>query len=348
MHTTKLRILAFCTAVALMAAGAAGAADATPLYSVTKTIPLGTPDHWDYLTFDSLSARLYIAHDATIDVFDTTSGTLLGKVEVPGANGVAVTPGGKGYAGSRKNKTVFVFDTKTFKKLKELPGEEDTDGVIYDAFSKKVFVMNGDPHNMTVIDTGTDAVTTTALHGKPEFAAVDGAGKLYVNIADKREVQSVDTKTGKVVNTWPIPGCESPHGLSMDPKSHRLFVTCVNLLMTILDSDSGKILATLPVGNGSDASAFDAKRGWALSTNGWSGTMTVVEAKDANTYSVLSEVPTHLLARTMALDPATGRVYTVAGERIEVDPTATNPRKRYTVKPNTTQLLYLDPVKAKP
>jgi len=319
-------------------------AAAPQLYSITKSIPMGAPDRWDYLVYDPTSHRVYVAHGTEIAVINGQSGESLGKVSVPGANGVAVVPAaGKGYAGSRASKSVLVFDLEHFTVTKTIPAGEDTDGVVFDPASKRVFVMQGDPKNLLVIDTGSDSVVATiALDGKPEYSAVDGRGKLYVNIADKREIQRIDTRTAKVDATWPIPACESPHGLSIDVQSNQLFASCVNSKLLVVDALSGRVAADLPIGFGTDATAVDTSRRRAFSSN-WDGTLSVIDISAAGHAVSLGEVPTQPQARTMALDSASGRVYLVAADRIEVDPAATNPKKRYGTKPGSVRLLFLDP-----
>jgi DNA-binding beta-propeller fold protein YncE len=334
--------LMFLSASQMALAQAAGTVN---LYAITKSVALGSPDRWDYLIYDASSHRVYATHSTSIDVLDGRSGTLIGKVDVPGANGVAVVPElGKGYAGSRTNKSVIVFDLAKLQVLKSLPAGEDTDAVVYDPASKRVFVMEGGPHKALVVDTTTDTVNgEIALGGQPEFAAVDGAGALFVNIEDQRAIQRVDTRTLKIEATWPIAECDSPHGLAIDVASKRLFSTCINEKMLIVDATSGKVIKTLPISKGSDASAFDSRRKRAFSSNG-SGSLTVVRADGADKFELLGENPTQLLARTMAVDAETGRVYLLAGDRIEIDPNATNPRKRYGVAPGSVRLLFLDPV----
>lgn len=322
----------------------ADAADSQALYVITKSIPLGAPDRWDYVTYDSAAHRIYAAHGTSIAVVDARTAAILGNVPVPGANGVAVIPSiGKGYAGSSTAKSVLVFDLSDFKVRKKLPADEDTDAVVYDPFSKRVFVMEGDPKTILVVDTVNDSVVTKiALHGKPEFAAVDGNGKLYVNIADKREIQRIDTRTATVDAAWPIPDCESPHGLSIDVAARRLFSSCLNSKMLVVDAAGGRVIATLPIGLGSDASAFDSRRKRAMSSN-WDGTLSVIADMGSDHYTSLGEVPTQPLARTMAVDSESGRVYLLAADRIEVDPTAANLRKRYGVRPGSVRLLFADP-----
>ena len=317
---------------------------APQLYSITKSIPMGAPDKWDYVVYEPVSHRVYVAHGTVIAVFNGQTGESLGSVPVPGANGVAVVPAvGKGYAGSRESTSVVVFDLDHFTVTKKIPAGEDTDGVVYDPASKRVFVMQGDPKNLLVIDTGTDtAVATVALHGKPEYAAVDGHGKLYVNIADKREIQRIDTRTAKVDATWPIPACESPHGLSIDVQSNRLFASCVNSKLLVVDARSGQVASELPIGFGSDATAVDTSRHRAFSSN-WDGTLSVIDISGTGRAVSLAEVSTQPLARTMAVDSASGRVYLVAGDRIEVDAAATNPKKRYGLRPGSLRLLFADP-----
>src|ERR1700722_2007973 len=322
----------------------ADAADSQALYVITKSIPLGTPDRWDYVTYDSTAHRIYAAHGTSIAVVDARTSAILGNVPVPGANGVAVIPSiGKGYAGSSTTKSVLVFDLSNFKVRKKLPADEDTDAVVYDPFSKRVFVMEGDPKTMLVIDTGNDSVVTKiALHGKPEFAAVDGAGKLYVNIADKREIQRIDTRTAKVDATWPIPDCESPHGLSIDVAARRLFSSCLNSKLLVVAALSGGVAPDLPIGFGTDATAVDTSRRRAFSSN-WDGTLSVIDISAAGPAVSLGEVPTHPQARTMALDSASGRVYLVAADRIAASPAATTPKKRDGTKRASVRLLFLDP-----
>jgi len=321
-------------------------ANPVSLYHLSKTVALGVPDRWDYVLYEPLSHRLYAAHGASIDILDGKSAERLGSVPVPGANGVALAlDGGKGYAGSRVNQAMVVFDLKTLEIRKSVPVGEDTDAVVYDPMSKRLFVMEGDPHKAVAIDTISDTVAgAVSLAGQPEYAVVDGAGALFVNIVDKRVIQRVNTKTLMVEATWSIPECESPHGLSLDSDSKRLFATCVNAKLVVVDATTGRIVTTLPIGLGSDASAVDTVRRRVFSANGKTGTLTVIRVDGPDKYELLGENPTQPLARTMAVDSASGRIYMLGGDLIEVDPKATNPRKRYGVAPGSTRLLILDPV----
>lgn len=172
---------------------------------------------------------------------------------------------------------------------------------------------------------------------------MDGEGKLYVNIEDQREIQRVDTKTGKVDATWPIKACDSPHGLAIDTESRRLFTSCINAKLLVVNATNGAIIATLPIGKYSDAAAFDTRKKRVFSSNG-DGTLSVIQQDGADRYESLGEVTTQFGARTMALDPKTGQIFLVTGDYTEVDSTAKDPRKRYAVKPGSTRLLLVDPV----
>jgi DNA-binding beta-propeller fold protein YncE len=329
--------------IACMATGPSSrAADPSRTYQISGTIPLGAPERWDYLTFEPVSNHVFVAHGDRIDVIDASSEKVIGHIAVDGANGAAIVPSaGKGYAGSRGGKAALVFDLATFKILKTLPAAEDTDGIVYDPASKRVFLMQGDPHSVTVIDTATDTVLPAIhLDGKPEFTAVDGAGKLFINIEDKREIQRVDTLTGKVDATWPIAACESPHGLAIDSGSHRLFAGCVNSKLLVVNASDGSVVGTLPIGK---RSAYDSHTKRVFSSNG-EGTLSVIQQQSADQYKSLAEVPTQLGARTMSVDTKTGRLFLVTGDYMEVDPTATDPRKRYAVKPGSTRMLLVDVV----
>jgi YVTN family beta-propeller protein len=326
-------------------APSARAADAPSLYRISKSISLGAPERWDYLSFEPGSNRVFVAHGDRIDAVDLSSEKIVGQIAVDGANGIAIVAAvGKGYAGSRGGKSAVVFDLSTFKVVKTLPAAEDTDAMVYDPSSKRVFLMQGGPHSVTAIDTTTDSVVATIqLSGQPEFAAVDGAGKLFVNIEDKSEIQRVNTKTGKVDATWPIKSCESPHGLAIDKDSHRLFTSCVNSKLLVVNATNGAVVSTLPIGKHTDAAAYDARTKRVFSSNG-DGTLSVIQQESADRYRSLGEVATQLGARTMALDEKSGRIFLVTGDYTEVDPNAKDPRKRYAVKPGSTRLLLLDAV----
>ena len=327
----------------------AATAQELPNYRVAKKVALSAPDRWDYLTFDPGSGRVYVAHGDRVTVVDGRDGAILGQIgSFPGgSHGVAIAAANaRGYSDDGKAGTVTSFDLATLKPLTTMKSALGADGIIFDPSSHHVFVVNGGSGSVTVIDPVTDTpIAHIDVGGDLEFAAADGRGKVYVNGAEKREIVRIDAATNRVDGRWPVPTCEQPHGIATDASTGRIFVTCINKIMVVIDSESGATVATLPIGSRSDAAAFDSKRKLAFSSNG-DGTLTVIEEKSANQFTVLGNIPTELGARTMTLDPATGRIYLVTADYAindKADPTDT--RHRYTVLPGTVHMLFLDPQK---
>ncbi|HZF14652.1 MAG TPA: YncE family protein [Steroidobacteraceae bacterium] len=342
-HRLPLRALG----VVLCITGLLASAEAKPLYTVTKIVPIGAPDRWDLLTFDTGSHRVYIAHGDRVTVVDGKSGELVGSVEgySGGTHGVVIVPDlGRGYTDDGRAGTAGSFDVKTLKPLHSIQAEADADALIFDPVSGHVFVVDSDPGKITVIDPKTDtAIATIDGGGKLEIGAADGAGKVYVNGEAKQEILRIDTRSNQVDARWPIPACASPHGIAIDTKSHRVFSSCENNVMVVVDADSGKPIASLPIGSRTDGAAFDSRRRRAFSSNG-DGTLTVIGEKGANSFVVLGNVPTMLGARTMTVDPKSGRLYLVAAD-IKINEAADpkDYRHRYSVTPGSAKLLVLDP-----
>jgi YVTN family beta-propeller protein len=300
-------------------------AQSTPAYTVTKTVPLGTPDRWDYVVFDSSTQRVYVAHGDRVTVVDGRDGTIRGQIEgfPGGTHGIAISAAThRGYTDDGHAGEAGSFDLQTLKPEKRIKAGADADAVVYDPATGHVFVVNGDPGTLTVIDPKTDsAVATLNLGGKLEYAVAGGDGKLYVNGEENKEIVRVNTKTNQVDARWPIPNCTKPHGLAIDTSSRRLFSSCANSVLVVVNTDTGATVATLPIGLGTDAAAFDPKRKLVFSSNGQDGTLSVIQEKDAQTYVSLGSIKTAPTARTMGLDPDTGRIYLVAAD-IEAAPTA--------------------------
>jgi YVTN family beta-propeller protein len=342
MLHTRLALLLLCTVGSCVCA-----ADEKPLYTITKTVSIGAPDHWDLLTFDPESRRVYIAHGDRVTVVDGRSGEVLGNVEgfAGGTHGVAVVPGsGRGYTDDGRAGTAGSFDLKTLKALKTIKADDDADAIVFDPASGHIFVVDSDPGKITVIDTKTDTVIATLEGGgKLEIGAADGRGKVYINGEEKQEILRVDTRTNTIDARWPIPSCTSPHGLAIDAKARRIFSSCENNVMVVIDADNGKQLAELPIGSRTDGAAYDPGRKRAFSSNG-DGTLTVIGEKTPNSFVSLGSVPTMRGARTMTVDPKTGRLYLVAADLTvdeSVDPA--DVRHRYSVVPGSAKLLFLDP-----
>ena len=315
-----------------MLAAAASAAD----YKVVKTWKLGGDGGWDYLTADSAEHRLFIARATRVMVIDTESGKQLGEIpDTPGVHGVALVPDiGSGFTSNGREDTVSVFDLKTLALQKKIKVGNGPDAILYDPFSKRVFTFNGRGHDTTAVDASKgEVVGKLDLGGKPEFAATDGKGTVWVNIEDKSELVAFDPLKLAIKSRWKLADCEEPTGLSLDRKNRRLFAGCGNKKMAIVDADSGKAVASPAIGDGCDATAFDADLGLAFASAG-DGTITVIHEDSADKFSVLQTVTTQKGARTMALDPKTHRIFTVTAN--------VGPRPERKVEPDSFVVLVVE------
>ncbi|MGI8839280.1 MAG: YncE family protein [Caulobacteraceae bacterium] len=289
---------------------AKGAAD----YEFVAQASLGAPGLQDYLTFDPVGRRLYVSHTDQVTVLDAASDKVVGSVgPFHDSHGVAIVAKlGKGYADSGDDGVVKVFNLTDLRIVKEIKVSPDADGMVYDDKTGTVLVVAGDSKNLTVIDPASDTVTrTVGLPGKPEFLTLDGAGKVYVNLADVGAIAKVDIASGKVEATWPLAGCQAPHGLAYDGATRRLFSGCANQRLIVVDANDGRNLASLPIGSLSDTVVVDSRRGLAFSAN--ADTLTVIAEGAGDKFSVARTIPTFFGGRSMAIDPATGTLYVAHG-----------------------------------
>jgi sugar lactone lactonase YvrE len=313
-------------------------------YELKQKFTLGGDGGWDYLTYDTAGKRLFISRATRVMVVDPEKGSVITEIpDTAGVHGIALAQElGKGFTSNGRDNTVTVFDLKTLKetsKIKLPEGSENPDAIIYDSVSKRVFTFNGRSKNATAIDAANGTIAATIpLDGRPEFAVADGKGMVYVNIEDKAEVVSIDARKGTVVNTWPMAGCEGPSGLAMDQKNRRLFAGCGNKVMPVVDADTGKVITTLPIGEGVDAAGFDPSTNLAFSSNG-DGTLTVIHEDSKDKFSVVQNATTQSRARTMALNPGNHEVYLVTAEFGEAPPATNGQRTRPPMKPGTFTLL---------
>jgi YVTN family beta-propeller protein len=317
---------------------AAGAAAAGSAYKVSGKIPVAGDGGWDYLVVDSNARRLYLSHSTHVVVYDVDSHAVVGDIpDTPGVHGIALAPElGRGFVSNGRANSVTIFDSKTLKTIATVPTGTNPDAILYDSISKRVFAFNGRSKDATVIDAAAGKVLSTfPVGGKPEFAAADGKGNVYVNVEDTSELLHIDAQKMEVLHRWPLAPCKEPSGLAMDTKTRRLFAVCDNEMMAVVDADSGKVIATPKTGEGADAAAFDPETNYAFSSNGESGTLTVVHEDGADKYSVVDNVATKRSARTMALDLKTHSLYLPAADLIP--PVAG--QKWPTVKPGTMELL---------
>ena len=324
-------------------------AAAAPAYKVVNTYKVGGDGGWDYLTADSAARRLYISRATHVIVLDLDSGKTVGDIaDTPGVHGIALAPElGRGFTSNGREGTVSIFDLKTLATSSKVKVGDNPDAILYDPATKRVFTFNGRSQDSTAIDaTNGKVLGTIKLDGKPEFAASDGKGGLWVNIEDKSELVSIDPNKLEVKSKWPLAPCTEPSGLSIDKKNHRLFVGCDNKMMAVVNADTGKVLATPAIGEGVDATAFDDQAGLAFASCGGDGVLTVVKEESTDKFSVAENVPTEKGARTLALDSKTHNVFVVTA-KFGPPPAATadNPHPRRSIVPDSFVVLVVGPGK---
>ncbi len=317
-----------------------------PNYHVAKAVPLGAPDRWDYVVFDPDSQRVYVAHGDRITVVDGRSGAVIGTVEgMPGGtHGIATSQAtGEGYTDDGKAGMVVAFNLKTLEVVKRIKAEPDADGIVFDPASGHIFVIDGDSAKLTVIDPKSDTVVATIDGGGGlEFGASGNNGKFYVDSVAKNEIVRIDTSTNRADAHWPMPTCVKPHGLAIDQAHHRLFASCSNKVMIVMNADDGAVIATLPIGEGTDFAAFDPDRSLAYSSNR-DGTLSVIAEIAPDKFVSLPAIPTEAGARTMAIDPNSGRIYLVTADMtVNTAAAPGDTRRRLSIKPGTVRLLFLD------
>ena len=280
-------------------------------YRLAGQVPLPGAGGWDYLTVDASARRVYISHATQVEVLDADTQKSVGTIpDTPGVHGIALAPGlGRGFISAGKADFVVVFDLKTLKAISTVKTGKKPDAIIFDPASNRVFSMNGGSDSTTAINAADGSVAATIdLGGGPEFSVADGAGKLWVNLEDKSELVQIDSKSLKVANRWPVAPCASPSSMAFDATNRRIFIGCRNHLMAVVNADTGKIVASYPIGDHVDASAFDPETKLVFNSLG-EGSIAVFQQDSADSYSALTNISTAQGSKTMALDAKTHRLY---------------------------------------
>jgi YVTN family beta-propeller protein len=315
-------------------------------YHVADQWKIGGQGGWDYLLSDDAAHRLYVTHNSRVEVVDTTAGKVIGAITgLKSTHGVALNPDGKtGYISDGAGNAIVVFNRADFSVQATVPAGTNPDGIAFEPVTKTVWAFNGRSNNVSVLDTASNKIVDTMpVPGKPEFPQADGQGSVFVNIEDKNEIVKFDAASRKAVAIWPLTGCESPSGLAIDVSKHRLFSVCDGGKMSVLDYDQGKVLRLAAIGDSPDAAGFDPKHGFAFSSNGGDGTLTIVDSGKPR-FPVLQTVKTEKGARTMALDASTGRVYLVTAEfGPPPAPTDAMPHPRRSVVPESFKIIVVAP-----
>jgi DNA-binding beta-propeller fold protein YncE len=331
----------------------AWAADTSPIpaanYTVSRSFPLGGGGGWDYLALEASGARLFVSRGDRVDVVETVSGKLMGAIQnTQGVHGIAFAPAlSRGFTSNGRSNTVSVFELDTLRVIHEIPvSGKNPDAILYEPRRNYLITANGGSDNLSVLDAGSlQLAADVPLPGPPEFMVTDGTGMVYVNIeTDPGRMVAVDAKTLTVKGNWPMPGCSKPTGLALDAAHHRLFSVCRNQIMVVTDSVSGKQIARIAIGRGPDAAAFDPDLGLVFSSNGMDGTLTVIHEENPDEYRVIASVTTLMSARTMALDPATHKIYLAAANLGETPPaTEQQPHPRAAIVPDSFSILVAQP-----
>jgi DNA-binding beta-propeller fold protein YncE len=308
-------------------------------YRIVRTITLTGDGGWDYLSVDQLNSRLFVSHGTMVNVADLKKGAEAGVVSgTPGVHGIAIANDlNKAFISCGRDTSVKIIDLITLKEIAKIKVTgQNPDAILYDQFSHKVFTFNGRSANSTVIDANENKVIgTIPLSGKPEFPQSDGKGKIYVNIEDKSNISVISATTLAVENVWPISPGEEPTGLALDNENHRLFSVCSNKLMVVADALNGKVITTLPIGDGCDGVAFDPGTKRIFASNG-EGTITVVQQDGPDKYVVIETIMTAPGARTITVDRNTHHIYLPVADREGGNSRA--------MKPNTFRVLDVEPV----
>jgi outer membrane protein assembly factor BamB len=328
--------------LSLVLAGAALAA-APENYHLLKTIPVSGDGGWDYVYVDPAARRVYVSHATQVDVLDADSGEVKGKIaDTAGVHGIAVAPGlGRGFTSNGRSNNVTIFDVQTLKPLGTVATGRNPDCIIYEPVTRRVFAFNGNGASATVIDAADGKVAgTIALEGKPEFAAADTRGHVFVNLEDKNEVLRLDARNLKVLDRWPIAPAKTPVSLAMDAHHNRLFVGCRSKMLVVMDADNGKVVATGPIGDRVDAGAYDPETKLVFNSCG-DGTVSVFRQESPDTYSPAATIKTRPGSKTMSLDPKTHRLFLPAVEYRAAD--AGKPKARPTPVPGSFAVLVFGP-----
>jgi YVTN family beta-propeller protein len=282
-------------------------------YVLEKKIPLPGDGGYDYLYLDKQARRLYVSHGDQVDVLDLATESLMGSVTgMKGVHGIAIAGKiNKGFISDGDANAVVVFDPSSFKIISTIPlTGKDPDAITYDSVSERVFAFNGHSDNVSVIDVNSlKEIALVPLNGGPEFAVPDHTGKIYLNLEDKNALLVLDSKALQVMNRFSLSPCGGPTGLALDLDNQRAFSGCrTNRGLTVTEMKSGKVVATIPIGAGVDAVAYDKENRLIFCSNG-DGTTTVIHQDSPDKYQVIQTIQTQYRAKTMALDPQTHKIY---------------------------------------
>ena len=316
-------------------------------YKLVAEIPIGGEGGWDILSVDSASHRLYLSHATKVVVVDLEKNAVVGEIaDTPGVHAFLAVPELKrGFSSNGRENKSSVVDLATLKTITKVDTGEGPDAMAYEPKSGEVYIFNHRGNSVTVIDAkSAKVVSTIALGGSPEFGVADSkAGRVYCNLEDKNEVVAIDTAKHAVVARWPLAPGQEPTGIALDAVHHRLFAACNNKMMVMLNTETGKVVTTVPIGSGTDGCAFDETTQLAFASCG-EGVTTIAKEETPEKLTVVQTLETEPRARTMELDPKTHRIYLPTAQfQPAPSPSPGASPGRPTVVPNTFKLLVYAP-----
>lgn len=284
-------------------------------YAAAGEVKIGGAGRFDYLAVDSGAKRLYVTHGTEVVVIDIDAMSIVGRItDTPGVHGIAFAPGGRGFVTNGGENKVSVVDLKTLQTLMKVDTGANPDAIVYEPVNREIYSLNHTGKSVTVIDAASGKVTVTIpLSGVAESGTADpGLGRVYVNIEDQDVVDVIDIKTHTVIAHWPVAPAKEPTGMAIDTARHRVFVGG-GPEQVMLDGTTGKVVAHAAICTGTDATVFDA--GASLSMSSCSdGHISIIRVGPGDQMALVQTLDTKRGARTMALDPATHRIYTAAQE----------------------------------
>lgn len=337
----------FLVLLCLSAISSSAFAADTGIYQAAGEIQIGGEGGWDILTIDDTERRLYLSHATKVVAVDIDANKVVGEIQdTPGVHAFTAVPGtGRGFSANGKEDKSSVVDLKTMQTTAKLETGKNPDAMAYDAKRGEVYVFNHSGGSATVISAKTaEVVATVTLGGSPEFGVADSAaGRIYCNVEDKSEVAVIDAAKHEVVAHWSLAPGEEPSGIALDPTHHRLFATCNNHMLVMLDTETGKVAGTVPIGDHVDGCAFDEATQLVFASCG-DGTTTIAKEEAPDRLTVVQTLKTEPGARTIALDPKTHRIFlpTAQFEPVTTPQAGATPARPKMI-PNTLKLLVYGP-----
>ena len=347
----------FVCAVTLMLSGFG--AQAASGYHLIKSVPIPGDWTWDYIGMDSTNRHVLVSHGPQLEILNADTYRIDGKIVAPDADfskpetlaamdvrgGAAAEDIGRGFVPNARDGSVSIFDLKTLKVLATVKVGDNPDGYVYDPATQRGFTFSNRVKGAVAVDLRDAKMAgTVALGSKPEAGAADGKGHIFVNLQEKDAVAKIDSRKLMLEDTWPTAPCKQPTSMAMDTKTNRLFIGCRgdSPILVVMDSTNGKIVANLPIGNGTDAAAFDADKRLAFTSNG-EGTITVIQEQSPDKFAVIDTVKTEPGARTMTLDTKSHKLFLIKADRTTAPAVAGQPAPRQQQVPGTFRVLVVGP-----